>query len=262
MPQFPVRVRIFAFLDLNIKRFLNVVIAIHQGFWLGLLNQNQIDRATELNYLSLEKYRNLNYNNSGLWDWEEKAFNTYFKKCKSILLGACGGGREVMALSDMGFQVDGFECSEKLVEHCKEALISKSIKAQIYLCPPSQVPSELNKYDGLIMGWGAYMHIRGKDERIRFLKQFRLHVNDNGPLLLSFFVRDKSKQYERIYKVARFVAFLSRNSDPIELGDTINGTFDHFFTKEEIEYELSMAGFEMVFYSAERTYPHAVAKVV
>ncbi len=262
MPQFPMRVKLFAFCDLNIKRFLNIIIAVHQGFWLGILSQKQIDQATELNYLSLEKYRNLNYNKSGLWDWEEKALKSHFQKCKSILVGACGGGREILALSAMGFQVDGFECVDKLVQHSKEALKSEGINSQVYLSSPNQAPSELGKYDGLILGWGAYMHIRGRDKRVDFLKEFRLHINDNGPILLSFFARDNSKQYGSIYKVARFFRFLTRNSDSLEIGDTLNGTFDHFFTKEEVESELTQAGFEMVYYSADITYPHAIAKAI
>jgi len=267
MPRFPFRVRIFSFCDINVKRFLKIVEAIHRGFWLGVLNRNGLDKATELYYLSLKKYQSLNYNKIGLWQWEENALNTYFEECKSILIGACGGGREIVALASMGFQVDGFECSHELVEYSKEILTSEGIDAQVYFAPPNQVPIELNIYDGLIIGWGGYMHIPGRDRRISFLKQIRLHVKDDGPLLLSFFARDKSKQYGRICKVARFVAFLTRNSHPVELGDNINGTFDHCFTKEEIDHELSQAGFEMVYYSAiyssdETSYPHAVAKAV
>jgi len=267
MPRFPLRVRIFAFCDLSVRRLLKLVEVIHQGFWLGVLNRKGLDKATEFYYLSLEKYRSLNYNKSGLNNWEENAVDTYFKECKSILVAASGGGREIVALAGMGYKVEGFDCSDKLVEYSKEALASEGINAQVYLSPPNQVPSELNIYDGLIAGWGAYMHIHGRDERIRFLKQFRLHIKENGPLLLSFFVREKSKQFGRIYKVARFVGYLTRNSDSVELGDTIHGTFDHFFTKEEIESELGQAGFEMVYYSAvyysdEKSYPHAVAKAV
>ena len=267
MPRFPLRVRIFAFCDRNLKRFLNLLIVLHQGFWLGVLNRKGLDKVTEFYYLSIEKYLSLNYNKSGLSNWEENAVYTYFKECKSILVGACGGGREIIALVGMGFQVDGFECSDKLVECSEQALKNEGIDARVYPSPPNQVPSELGKYDGLILGWGAYMHILGREERIRFLKQFRLHIKENGPLLLSFFARDKSKQYERTYKVARFVGYLTRNSDSIELGDTIHGSFDHFFTKEEVENELNQAGFEMIcysdaYYSDETSYPHAVAKAV
>jgi len=173
-----------------------------------VLNQDQIDQATELNYLTLEKYRNLNYNNSGLWHWEEKAFKSFFKDCNSILVGACGGGREILALYKMGYKADGFECSEKLVEFCKETLAKENINSQVYICPPSEVPEHINKYDSLIMGWGAYMHIRGREKRIKFLKQLHTKVVNNGPLLMSFFARDNSKQYGRIYNIARFVSFL------------------------------------------------------
>ena len=117
MPRFPLRVRIFSFCDINLRRFKNLLVFIHQGFWLGLLSPKELDQATELNYFSLEKYQNLKYNKSGLWHWEENALNTYFKECKSILVGASGGGRELIALSAMRYQVDGFECSDKLVEY-------------------------------------------------------------------------------------------------------------------------------------------------
>jgi hypothetical protein len=52
-----------------------------------------------------------------------------------------------------------------------------------------------------------------------------------------------------------------RSPDPVEYGDTLDGTFDHLFTKDEISAEMCAAGFELVLY-AESPYGHAVGRAV
>ena len=43
----------------------------------------------------------------------------------------------------------------------------------------------------------------------------------------------------------------------VELGDTVSGSFDHHFSREEIEAELKAAGFRTV-HTADTPYGHAV----
>ena len=47
-------------------------------------------------------------------------------------------------------------------------------------------------------------------------------------------------------------------ADPIELGDILDGSFDHYFSLPEITVEVTAAGFEIAHF-ASSPYPHLVA---
>lgn len=254
--------RIFMVVDRWFGRLLRLLEATHQGFWLGVLDRPQLHHLAKSQYLAWEQYRQRDYNLSGFWEWEKNIIDQYFSDCRSILLGAAGGGREVVALSRRNIQVDAFDPSPALVKSCQNLLAGEGICARVILAPPDEVPPELGIYDGLIVGWGGYIHVAGRENRIRFLKQFHSHASPGSPLLLSFLWRnEESKHFFWIYKIAQICRRLLLIGEPVELGDTLYGTFDHYFTREEIEQELTAAGFKLEYYT-DRPYGHAVAKVV
>ena len=89
---------------------------------------------------------------------------------------------------------------------------------------------------------------------------FEKHVDAGAPLLVSFFTRgDDSRRLRLTYRIARILRRIRRSNDKVEIGDTLDGTFDHHFTRDEVEKELAAAGFELVVYSAT-PYGHAVAR--
>lgn len=236
--------------------------AIYQGIWLGVLNRSALQEIASTYYAHKEAYQSDSYNMRGLWDWEANAIDQYFVGCQSVLLGAAGGGREIVGLARRGLKVAAFECQPSLVAYSQQLLQSQAIQAQVMLAQPDQVPESSAIYDGLILGWGAYIHITGRDNRIQFLTQFRQHVKTGGPLLLSFWVRPRDgKQMRWTFKVARFLRRIRGSKEPIEMGDTLNGTFDHYSTEDEIRAELAAAGFELVFF-ADSPYGHAVGRAI
>ena len=52
-----------------------------------------------------------------------------------------------------------------------------------------------------------------------------------------------------------------RSDAPLELGDTVAGTFDHYFTWDEIEAELADGGFTVV-ETSSAPYPHLVCRAM
>lgn len=250
-------------MDRWVNRLVNGLQAIHQGFWLGVLDREALHRVVERQYWAWEKYQAPDYNTSGLRPWEEIVLDRFFSKCRSVLVGGAGGGREIIALSRRGVQVDAFECCQHLVESSRRLLACQGIAVRIIDSLPDQVPEEFGTYDGLIMGWGGYMHIAGSETRVRFLKQFRCHVKPGGPILLSFFRRGgKSSQLHWTFTIARIIRRVCGNREPVELGDTLSGTFDHYFSKEEIQQELQDAGFQLEYYYEEPPYGHAVGRAI
>jgi hypothetical protein len=257
------KIRLFNWSDILESNLIPFIETVFQGFWLGFLERKDFDIITQIYFSSTEMYQEEVYNLSGLWDWEEQIVNNFFKDCRTVLVGAAGGGREVIALSKRGINVDAFECNKNLVLFCAHLLEKYDIFAKIVLSAPDHVPNDLGIYDGLIVGWGGYMHIVGHESRVRFLKECHEHVKPNSPIFLSFWIRDESYIFDfHSTRIAKSIRFLRGNDEPIEIGDTIDSPgYYHRFTKDEIEKELKEAGFLLVFYS-ESGVPRAVGKAI
>lgn len=242
-------------------RLLSGLRALHQGFWLGILDFGALQELTEHYYRTQtgdDSYFDAKYNLSGLSRWEAAAIDAHFGDCQSVLVGAAGGGREVLAMARRFSRVDAFECNARLVEHCTAFLESQGVSARVFETAPDEVPDEAGIYDGVILGWGAYIHINGRKRRVRFLQELHKHIKPGGPFFLSFFTRSTSMSQRLNYRVARLVRLL-RRAQPPELGDWVSESFDRRFTEEEVREELAEAGFEMIFYS-KTTYGHAVGR--
>lgn len=235
--------------------------ALHQAIWLGLLNREQLAELTEWRYRQWSEYTEPGYNLSGLDGWEKGTLYKYFGACESVLVGAAGGGREVIALSQRGLEVGAFECSAFFAEGGNKILEAARVEPRIEVAHPDHVPESFGTYDGFIMGWGGYMHILGRARRIAFLAECRKHLNDRSPILLSFFTRsadDRKHQWTR--RIANFIRFFRPEAEPVETGDLLEETLNHRFTENEIRSELEGAGFEILLY-AETPYGHAVGRL-
>jgi hypothetical protein len=245
-----------------LERCYTGVRAIYLGVWLGLMDRETLHETTERQYIAWPSYSTTEHNASGLHDWEEKVLAEHFGSCRSLLIGAAGGGREMFALFRRGMAVDGFECCGRLAECARGILAEAGVEGRILTARPDEVPEGLGVYDGAIVGWSAYMHIPGRGNRVAFLKQCRDHIRPGGPILLSFFTRpENGREFRWVYAVASAVRRLRRCSDKVELGDKLMGAFEHFFTREEVEGELEEGGFRLESY-AERPYGHAVGRRV
>lgn len=256
------RTRLFKFTDDWVARFWMAAHTIHAGIWLGLLDRPSLLELVTERYDVTGNYLNLEYNRSGFWYWETKSLDQYFSSCQSVLVGAAGGGRELLALARRGVRADGFECSPKLLDACRALLTAEKIQATVLSAAPDTVPKQFETYDGLILGWGAYTHMIGRENRIRFLSEFRKHLQPDGPLLLSFFIRKPgSRRFRWTFRIARLLQTLRRSKEPAELGDASPGLFHHHFIRKEIEQELAEAGFHLESY-VEADSGYAVARSI
>ncbi|WP_018290041.1 class I SAM-dependent methyltransferase [Verrucomicrobium sp. 3C] len=257
------RVRCYTAWDLWSRRISTGFDLLQQGLWLGLLDDRHFDELGPLQYARWAKYSDERYNLSGLQPWEERALSTYFRSGSSLLVAAAGGGREPVALARLGYRVDGFDCTPQLVEGYRRLMAREQLPGNVYLAEAGTVPDEVDpRYDGLLVGWGGYMHIPGRKSRVDFLRSLRRRVEVGTPLLLSFFCRgERSQRHAWIYALARSIRRLRRSPDPVEPGDALAGTFDHWFTEPEIRAELAEGGFALIEYR-EVPYGHAVGRAV
>ena len=261
VPEKPVLVRLYfgahSFLD-GLTRFLSL---IHSGFWLGVLTRQHLHAISETAYEQNRKYWTDEYNKSGLWGWESRVVERDFAGCKRLLLAGAGGGREVLALRRRGLEVDGFEANPGLVRFANELLEREGLAPDVRLASWDQSLEYEGKYDGVIVGWGAYMHIRGRDKRVTFLHSLRERVEVGAPILLSFYIMGGSSGFLR--RVSRIGNVLARmlGRERVEVGDRLTPDYVHFFNRKQIESELAEGGFGLTtFETAE--YGHAIGRAV
>ena len=251
-------IRFYFLTNRRFEQLLRVIKAVWIGFWLGVLDTNALHTIDKYCYDSWSEYRSAGYNRKGLTEWEEGAIKTYFQDCKRLLVAATGGGREVLALCQLKFEVDGFECHPELAAFARALIQEEGSVANIDLVPRDECPQNDRQYDGLIIGWAAYMLIQSRQKRVAFLRQMRTKVPLNAPLLVSFYHREPAaRRFLVIALVGNiFRRILGRNR--IEVGDILVPFYAHMFTEVELEAELRQAGFDLAFYNTEQ-YGHAVA---
>lgn len=234
-----------------------------QGFWLGTFKRETLHLVDQFYYDNSRSFKDAAYlskayNQRGLWEWEQKVIDQHFQSCQRLLVLGAGGGREVIALARLGYQVEGLECNPRLVEFANQLLQELGFNSSVKLSPRDQCLSSSYLYDGVIIGWGVYMLIQGREYRIKLLKHLRQIMPEGSPILLSFFVRDQGKQryYQTITAIANTTRFLLRR-EFIEPGDMLAPNFFHRFIEEEISNELDAAGLKLKLYCTDN-YGHAV----
>ncbi|MCP4660439.1 MAG: SAM-dependent methyltransferase [bacterium] len=232
--------------------------AIFDGIWLGLLDRESLHRIDEHCYDSWSEYHSEEHNRRGWFAWEEEAVTTYFGDCRRLLVAGAGGGREVLALCKAGYEVDAFECHPALAALANRWLREAGFSCEVDVVARDQTAPRSRSYDGLIVGWGTYMLIQGRDKRVAFLRSLRDRVPARAPVLLSFHHRDPApRRFKVIAAVGNLFRWILRRRR-LDLGDALAPNYVHYFAKEEIASELRQAGFEMVFHGTE-DYGRAVA---
>jgi hypothetical protein len=250
-------VRVYLLSEMILDRLTVGARAIRSGFWLGVLCDDSIAAIDKLaGVAGKSTYANAKFNGSGLRRWEHAVLKKHFLGCRSILVPFAGGGREVLALRKLGFEVDGYESHPRLLEAANRLLEAEGFAPNLSLEPPEAAPGN-RTYDGIMVGVGAYALIPGRDRRVAFLEGARAAARPSAPILVSFSVRtSQSRYFDVVAVVAKALRRLLRRT-AAEIGDDLVPNFVHYFTETEIASELSRAGFEMKLYS-RRAHGHAV----
>lgn len=224
-----------------LQRTSNLAKAVLDGIWLGLLDEEALREVDEAYYARMRQYADPAFNRRGLWSWEARAIDAYFRGRRRVIVTACGGGRELLALAARGHEVVGYECNARLVDAARALLPGVPIDT----VAPSEWPHAAPKADGIVVGWSSYMLMRGRARRVAFLRGARSVLEPGAPLLLSFISRPADASY---FTVASRVGgaverAVRRRSRAVELGDTFLPNFMHQFDDAELAGELREAGF-------------------
>jgi hypothetical protein len=261
--------RIYLRWRLQQARFLRLVESLSAGLWLGILSPSDLELVDDAYYVGLEggkrhgtiDYASAEYNRGGLFGWEERAIEEYFPASGRLALLGAGGGREVLALRRRSFDVTGWECQPAFVDAANRLLADEGFEPAVAYVPRNTVPDDVGDHDGLIIGWGTYTLITGRDRRVALLRALRDKVDVGAPLLVSFYPR---RPADGRFRIAATLANAIRRvlgRDRAEVGDYLDPNLVHLFTQDELAAELTAGGFALETF-AERPYGHAVARAV
>jgi hypothetical protein len=230
----------------RLRSLLGVVKGTFDGVWLGVMPPAQLDALDDLVYRRRARYSHEEYNRTGLWTWEQRAVDRYFTRACRVVVTAAGGGREVMALLDQGFDAVGFECNPQLVAVGRRMLAAAGHGDRLRPCGRHRWPEQAGTCDAVVVGWGSYTHISGRQRRVQFLRDAGDHLTDGGVVLLSFWTVTGPTVYLRtVARVGTAIRRLARRP-AVECGDTLSQSYVHFFTPAAVADELAAAGFELL----------------
>jgi hypothetical protein len=221
--------------------------ALLNGLWLGVLSDTSLQALDEAYYRRTSIYQTVGWNERGLFGWESRLVEEHFQGCERIAVPACGGGREVLALLESGRDAVGYESHPELAAFAGEFLSARGHPSRVRRSNRDEFPTD-DACDGAVVGWGAYSLIHGQARRARFLDGAVRALPAGAPLLLSFFDRDGDHRDLRWVRTIAGVLRRLRGAAPVELGDTLSPNLVHVFRREEVEHELTTAGFEVVSY--------------
>jgi hypothetical protein len=247
------------------RRAFAVLNAVIDGLWLGAFDRDQLARIDEAHYDTLVernqvatfRYSDEHWNTSGLREWEAAAVEHAFPAGARVVVTGAGGGREVLALLERGYDAIGYEPHPGLVAAGEDLLARHGHPGRMSSMGRNAFP-RTEPFDALLAGWGSYMLTPGRAHRTAFLRGARERMPQGAPALLSFFVRSPDERdYARLAAAANLVRRV-RRLEPAEVGDALRPNFVHHFTREELAAEIAGAGFALGAY-AERPYGHALA---
>jgi hypothetical protein len=242
------RTRLFQRADRWFNRLVLLATAVHEGFWLACLSVDELNTVTARHYGQSQESISPEGNRRGFFDWEHAAVEQYFPAGAHVLVAGAGGGREILALRHAGHSAEGFECNRALVDASNAIFDQLGETRGITFCPPDQVPSGPSSYNGIIVGWTAYSHIATRERRVAFLRVLCQRAHPGSPMLISFFSRSGDSPYDVL--AVRFASWIRRlvrgRKEPLEIGDHLNWSYSHWFTREQIESELREAGIRPV----------------
>lgn len=234
--------------------------AVRSGLCLGLASPETLVALDEEAYASRRyAYHDTDAHNlRGLFDWEERALDAFPARGR-LLVTAAGGGREVIALARRGYDVLGCECNDRLRARAHRLLEQLGLDAEIVAVPRDRCFIATQPFDAAIVGWGSWTFLRGSAARRRFLEELAASLKPGAPVLLSFFARDEDRRRFRL--VCALGNSLGRltGAVPVELGDVVDPTWQHYVSRAELERELEAVGYRLERWSREG-YAHALVR--
>ncbi len=191
---------------------------------------------------------------SGLMPWERAWYERVLKPADHILLVGCGTGRDLIALLELGYRVDGLDISARAIELARRMLEPRRLSAELHIGSIEAVVPP-GTFDAVIFSWFCYGYIPQRQTRVAVLRNVTPHLKPGGRVLISYVPAEGTPRSLPI-GLTRLAARLTRSDWQPELGDVLGPItadrrsvrYEHLFSEGELENEARAAGLTMVFH--------------
>lgn len=208
---------------------------------------------------------------SGLFGWERRALGSpLFPRSGRVLVGACGAGREVVALLERGYHVVAFDPCAEFVDAARRVAPSAEITCASYedlIASSSGQPGPLTSaiaapFDAVILGWGSLSHVTPSRTRLALFRAIR-DASPSAPVLTSFALAPPSAAHPlskgRVRDALRGLFSAMGAPGVSEAGDHFyqEGGFFSLLSRDELSSAAQAAAYEVALFE-EGPYPHAI----
>lgn len=189
---------------------------------------------------------------NSLHAWEEPWFGRRLPAAPAhVLVGACGTGREAVALAERGYRIAALEPAPEFVAESQRRLGTRGavtrmsyeeLSALVLDGQRERYDVAAGQYDAVILGSGSLTHVLDPHEQERLLRALS-HLCPHGPILASFFC-DPEESPPRPgaaaragRRIGRLLARLRRSAPAHSdrLSYRAHSGFAYTFTPREIE---------------------------
>jgi len=183
---------------------------------------------------------------AGLAWWERDVADRYVKRHDRVLVIGCGSGRDLASLVERGCTVTGIDPAPRALARAAGYLEAQGGTATLECAFFEDWPRD-DLFDVVWFSWFVYGYVPDSRRRIAMLKKAGRNLSPGGVLVLSYPINPPGS---RAASLARAAQRLWRNDWALEEGDVIGRlrntglfSYEHRFTREEIERETRAAGF-------------------
>lgn len=204
--------------------------------------------------------------NRNLFDWEERAMVEFFPQPPArILIGAAGGGREMIGLTQKGYDVAGFDPCKDLVDVANNLACSMPFLSCVEGSFEDLMQGTLSAiethapYHGVILGWGGLSYIGTQAAQQHLLQKIH-SLCPNGPLLMSWFEeKPVNPRHQRMKDILTRIGLKPRSAHINYLPDD---GWHYAFSHQDISDLARAAGYQVLASRNSSPLPHTVLRPI
>jgi 2-polyprenyl-3-methyl-5-hydroxy-6-metoxy-1,4-benzoquinol methylase len=212
-------------------------------------------RRDELQAASAEQYRDFCLStaevDAGLTAAEACFYRRFLRAGDRILLVGCGSGRDLLALSAMGYEVTGLDAVADLVELARRHLRRRGMSAGVAV-GLIQTIELCGYYDAVIFSNGCYSLLQGSKVRVATLTRLAPHLSADGRVIVSYY------PVHRRSRIGHWLACATAGTASVdwrpEAGDVFSRDlrqpalirYHHAFEPSDVKQECEAAGFRVL----------------
>ena len=183
----------------------------------------------------------------GLHDWEEKIIAEHVLPTGKVLVVGSGGGREILALCEKGYQVEGIDVDQKVVGKSNSYFEEHHISAKVQHASCEEFSFQSGPYDLVYFSWYVYCYVFPKKSRHDLLKRVAANLSPEGCCMMVL-LSSSDKGGGLVLSLAQWVSKITCGEAALEKGDWFDSDLavEHIFTETEMAEEAEAAGLRLV----------------